>query len=100
MTPSPYFIPGLKAPEEIAAEIWGIPVDDLHKRTRKKEVVEARTALIHYRNQKLKLTQKLSAGEYGLNHSSTDHVVKRVERWCKFDKNFREKFETFNSKVQ
>jgi chromosomal replication initiation ATPase DnaA len=99
MIPSPMVIPGLKTPEEIAAEIWNITTDQLYQRTRKVEVVEARSTLVYYRNQKLKQTQAKSAGEYGLEHSSTDSIVKRVNRWLKVDKSFTEKFETFNSKL-
>jgi len=96
---SPYVIPALKTPEEIAAEIWNITTDQLYRRTRKTEVVEARSTLIWYRNQKLKLSQAVAAGKYGLNHSSTDNIVKRVNRWLEVDKQFHSKFELFNSKI-
>jgi chromosomal replication initiation ATPase DnaA len=96
---SPYVIPALKTPEEIAAETWNITTDQLYQRTRKREVVEARSTLIYYRNQKLKLKQAISAGKYGLNHSSTDHIVKQIKIWLEVDKQFRSKFELFKSKV-
>lgn len=99
MIPSPMVAPGLKKPEEIAAEIWGITTEQLYQHTRKIEVVEARTVLICYRNKTLKLSHADSAEKYGLKRPSTDSSLKRFAEWLEFDKVFAEKVHEFNAKV-
>ena len=88
-------IPGLKTPEEIAAEIWGIPVAKLKIKTRKREVVEARMVLMVYRNKTLKLSQAKSAAKYDMDHCSTIHACKTVDELLETNKDFREKHEKF-----
>lgn len=92
-------LPGLKSPEEIAADIWGIPVEKLKIKTRKREVVEARMVLMAYRNRKLKLSQAKSAAKFEMDHCSTIHACKTVDELLETNKEFRIKHEEFYRKV-
>jgi len=88
-------LPGLKTPEEIAAEIWGIPVERLTEKTRKREVVEARQVLMNYRNVKLKLSQAVSGAPYGKDHCTVIHANKTITALLSSNKEFIEKHSRF-----
>lgn len=88
-------IPGLKTPEEIAAEIWGLNPEKLFQRTRKREVVEARQVLMVYRHVELGQTQAIAAEFYGMDHASVDHARKTVYSLLVTNRAFREKHERF-----
>jgi len=92
-------IPGLKTPDEIAAEIWGINPLWLPVKTRKREVVEARQVLMVYRHEVLNQSQATAAAPYGKDHSTVIHAQKTVKALKLTNSAFREKLNMFNSRV-
>jgi len=92
-------IPGLKTPDEIASEIWGINPLWLPVKTRKREVVEARQVLMVYRHETLKQSQAAAAAPYGKDHATVIHSQKTVKNLLQTDRCFKEKHETFYKRV-
>lgn len=88
-------LPGLKSPEEIAADIWGIQVEQLTEKTRKREVVEARQVLMNYRNTRLNLSQAKSGEPYGKDHCTVIWANKTVNGLLETNKEFIEKHSRF-----
>lgn len=94
---SAYIIPGIqRIPiEAIAASIWRIDVNMLAKKTRKREVVEARQVLMKYRKEMMKLSYSQAAAPYGKDHATALHAVRTVNDLMETDSNFRVKYELF-----
>jgi len=96
---TPYTAPGLKTIEEIAAEIWEIPVESIMVKTRKREVVEARQVLMAYRKQQTGKSSNRVGKEYSKDHATVLHAIKTVNNLRETDKVFRYKYEEFNRRV-
>lgn len=94
---SAYVIPGIqRIPiEAIAASIWRIDVNMLTKKTRKREVVEARQVLMKYRKETMKMSLSEAAQPYGKDHATVLHAIKTVNNLKETDSNFRVKYELF-----
>lgn len=96
-------IPGFvdMIPETIAARIWKLPNKELlFKRTRLREVVEARMVLLWYRNQSVGQSQAKSAAVYGMDHCATIHAGKKISEFLETDKQFRARYEEFTNAVK
>lgn len=92
-----YAIPGIQriSIEAIVASIWRIDVNLLSKKTRKREVVEARQVLMKYRNENLKMSLAQASKPYGKDHATAIHAIKTVNNLLETDSNFRVKYELF-----
>jgi len=88
-------IPGLKTPDEIAADIWGFNASLLPVKTRKREVVEARQVLMVYRHEILKQSQAAAAAPYGKDHATVIHSQKTVKNLLETNTIFKDKYERF-----
>jgi chromosomal replication initiator protein len=88
-------IPGLKSPDEIASDIWGIHPSLLRIKNRKREVVEARQVLMVYRHKTLKKSQVEAAKPYGKDHATVIHAQKTIKNLLETDTCFTEKYERF-----
>lgn len=88
-------IPGLMSPDEIAADIWGFKPELITKKTRKREVVEARQVMMVYRHITLKQSQVASAGYYGKDHSTVVHSQKTIKNLLETNIKFKDKYERF-----
>lgn len=89
----------MKRIDQIAAEIWGIDVNLLPTKIRKREVVEARQVLMNYRYNERNLTQKVAGKRYNRDHGTVNHATNKVNELNSSDKQFQAKFQLFNSKV-
>ena len=92
---SPYIAPGIKTIEDIASEIWKIPVESITTKTRKRDVVEARQVLMAYIKQQTSRRLNLIAKEYMKDHSTIFHAIKTVNNLKETNKEFRIKYESF-----
>lgn len=88
-------IPGLKSPDEIAADIWGIHPSLLRIKNRKREVVEARQVLMVYRHKTLKKSQAEAAKPYGKDHATVIHAKKTIKNLLETNTIFKDKYERF-----
>lgn len=93
-------LPGLKSLEEIAAEIWKIPIERIATSTHKRMVVEARQVLIVYRVDYLKETWEAATIRYGMDHSSVKHCKKTVYDLKDTNRDFQSKYEEFLEKAK
>lgn len=75
---NPYAIPGLKSLEEIAADIWGIPVILLYVRTKNRKVVECRQVLFHHYSNTTTLSAVAIGAKYGLDRNTVKFACKTV----------------------
>lgn len=84
-------------PDELAAELWGIPdTRILKKKIRLREVVEARMVLMAYRRHHLKETCDSAAANYGLKYGATGYASRTINNLMKTNKVFKKKYETFH----
>ena len=92
-----YAIPGIQriSVEAIVASIWRIDINLLTKKTRKREVVEARQVLMKYRKEMMKLSLAQAAEPFGKDHATAIHAIKTVNNLLETDSNFRVKYELF-----
>jgi len=88
-------IPGLKSPDEIAADIWGFAPELIIKKTRKREVVEARQVVMVYRHKTLKKSQVEAAKPYGKDHATVVHSQKTIKNLLETNTIFKDKYERF-----
>lgn len=91
---SVYAIPGIeKFDKIIIANAFGIDVNDLFARTRKREIVEARHFYFWYQIKILKKSLSEEGRKLGFDHATINHAVKTVEDLMETDKEFRDKAE-------
>ena len=81
--------------EIVAADINSIRPEHIFIRTRKTEILTARQMCIYYRKRVLKLTNAISAGRYGLDHSTANHSVKAIDDQRETSKQFSSVFDDF-----
>ena len=92
---TPYSAPGMKTMEDVAAEVWEIPVEAIKTKTRQREVVEARQVLMVSRKQLTGKSLNMVGSEYSKDHATVLHAIKTVNNLIETDKVFRVKYETF-----
>ena len=83
--------------EYIAAQLCGIEVTDLWRKTRKEEVVLARRFCMVYRKLNLKMSQSVSASRYLMNHSNVDSAIKQFNNYKQSKDPFWDLYEKFNA---
>ena len=89
-----YTIPGIKTEEDIICDSFGIEKENLLKRRRWREVVEARYFLFWYQKTKLKHGISQIGRNSGFDHATVIHGFNTVNDLMQTDKIFREKAET------
>lgn len=93
---TPYAIPGLMTSEEIAADIWEIPVRLLYIHTRDREVVECRQLLFYHLTQTTALSPTNIGNVYGMNRNTVKHACETVINLLETrDKEFIRKYDLF-----
>ncbi|MGV8135906.1 MAG: helix-turn-helix domain-containing protein [Mangrovibacterium sp.] len=99
---NPYVIPGLKQKvnreeriDEAVCKAWGIPLEDLYKRTRRREIVEPRQVVMQYRRMILKESPAVIARHTGFDHASVNSSCKTVSNLLDTDRLFRAKYSEF-----
>jgi chromosomal replication initiator protein len=99
---NPYVIPGLKQKvsretkiDEAACKAWGIPMEDLYKRTRKREIVETRQVVMQYRRMILNESPAVIARHTGFDHASVNSSCKTVSNLLETNKAFRARYNEF-----
>lgn len=84
--------------DAIAAEIWGIGIEELDVKLRKREVVEARMVLMEYHYNQGKSTTQ-SAQKYGLKYGAVGHAKKTINSLKEVNRDFRRKYEAFYERI-
>jgi len=87
--------PMLLTIEDEAAEIWEFKTEEIFKKTRKREVVEGRMAVMLYRYEKIKMSEAKAAQPYGLGHTAVIHARKTINILVESDKKFKQRYEDF-----
>jgi chromosomal replication initiator protein len=95
MNVGPYAIPGLKTPEEIAADIWGIPVKLLQIHTRNRDVVECRQVLLNRLKEVTDLSLVAIGAKYGVDRNTVKHACKTVANLKENNEEFKRKYDLF-----
>lgn len=101
---SPYAIPGTYVPvkhvEQAACNAWNININDLYKRTRKRQIVEARQAVISYFNEELGYSLNYIERKTGFDHSTVIYAKKKVRDLLDSDRSFRTKHAKFINTIK
>ena len=74
--------------EEVVCKVRGIDPEDLHRRTRRREICETRQIVMYFAVLD-KHTQAFTSRYFGLEHCSAIHARKNVERLVSVDKAIR-----------
>lgn len=96
-------IPGYleRTPETIAAKIWNLEDPrNLYQKTNKREVTEARMALMWDKHKRGKQTLAEAAAPFGLKHGSVIHAGRTIQDLQVTNREFREKYQAFQNAVQ
>lgn len=96
-------IPGFqeRTPEAIAARIWNLEDPSiLYKKTSKREITEARMALMWDKHIREKQTMKEAAAAFGLKYGSVIHAGKTINDLKSSNAEFREKYEAFQEAIK
>lgn len=100
MNVGPYAIPGLKTNDEIAADIWEIPVELLQIHTRNREVVECRQVLLNYLKETTDLSLVNVGVKYGVDRNTVRHACKTVANLKDTNEEFRRKYDLFYKRIR
>lgn len=98
---NPYVAPGIKSQtekiNEAAAKVWGISVDQLFIKTRKREFVEPRQVVIYHRKESLRESAKTIAKDFktAINRCSVYSSCKEVNNLLETNKVFRSMYFKF-----
>lgn len=94
MVSKAYMIPGMKREiREVVSDVFGVPIEMLSAKTRRREVVDARYAAIWWTRKNTKDTLMLIGERYGIDHCTVMHACGQAETWMKTDKYFRAKLD-------
>jgi chromosomal replication initiation ATPase DnaA len=100
---TPYIAPGLKTKVHINpvlqqqriiasfSDLCGMPVQDILKRSREKERVEARQILIYLLKQNTAMSLKKIGDIFGYDHTTVIHHVQQVKNLMQTEEKYREK---------
>jgi len=100
MNIAPYVIPGLMTSEEIAADIWGIPVRLLYIHTRDRKVVECRQMLFYHLIQTTTLSPASVGSKYKMDRNTVKHACENISNLIKtHDKEFIRKHDLFYKRI-
>lgn len=90
-TVNTYSLPGIMAEPHyhIICNVFGTTVEELNKKKRDREVVDAKFTAIYFDRTIRKFTCAASAGVWGMDHSSAVHAVKKVNDFLKYDKEYK-----------
>jgi chromosomal replication initiation ATPase DnaA len=100
MNIDPYVIPGLMTFEEIAADIWEIPVRLLYIHTRNREVVECRHMLFHYLTRTTTLSPANIGIKYGMDRNTVKHACENISNLLEtHNEEFIRKYDLFYKRI-
>lgn len=102
-TKNPYIFPGLVLSigeiENAAAATWNVPVNSLYQKTREREVVEARYSVFYYRKTKMNEQESGIAQNVPFDRTTIIHAIKSTKNLLAFNRDFREKYRSFESQL-
>lgn len=94
-----YTAPGILETQSIinaaAAEIWGVPVELLFTRTRKREILEPRQVIQYYRYTILQHSPTKIGRETGVDEATIHNSVKSITNLLSTDKRLNKKYKLF-----
>ena len=93
-TSEAYIIPGLKTLDELVCQAFGITIEQLKAKDRKREGADARKFVMWYRKNNSNLSlEKIGAMYTGRDHATVFAAAKKFEELIETDKIFRQKCE-------
>ena len=78
-----------------ASSIWEIAPQNLFSKSRAGNIPYARMFCMYYMHKELELSEKVSAGRYGMLHEAVIHAEKVIKAQCDVDRKFKYKLEYF-----
>lgn len=80
-----------------AAQVWGVEVEDLFKKTRRREIVEPRQVIQYYRYSVLSERPGRIATDTKVNHATVIHAAKTMADLLETDKYLKHKYTEFEN---
>ena len=94
--PNGYYAVDADIMEGMVCQLWKVTKEDLRKKTKKREIAEARQVMMFYLH-KVKGNSGAKAGkEFGKDHSTVLHACKTVKNLFDTNKEFRNKITLLN----
>jgi chromosomal replication initiator protein len=97
---NPYAIPGLKTPDEIASDIWEVPIELLKMHVRNRDVVECRQVLLNHLREMTNLSLVDVGAKYNVDRNTVKHACKTVADLRETNEEFKRKYELFMKHVR
>ncbi|MFV0376879.1 MAG: helix-turn-helix domain-containing protein [Mangrovibacterium sp.] len=99
-----FSIPGIKITKDVvemaACCAFNIKKTDLYKRTRARQIVEARHSVLSYLSVSLNLSTIFIEKKTGFDHSTVVYAKKKVIELLEVDKQFRARYEKFIQNIK
>lgn len=90
-------------PKEIiaaTANVYGVSVDDIIGRSRKRAITDARHVAIYLTRHNTLLTMTDIGDIFGRDHATVIHSINKVEDMLKFDRLMKENYRLISKKIQ
>jgi chromosomal replication initiator protein len=95
-----YIAPGLMDPEEVIAQHWNIKLADMYKRTRQRDIVEARQVAMWYMVTIQRYTLHQAGDVFKLDHATVHYARNAVNDLMQVDRAFRLKVTAVVNKLR
>ena len=95
-----YSIPGIKTPEEIICQEYGLSFDDIKRHTRKKDIIECRYLIFNWYRKNTQMTYGQIGNRFGkFNCATVRYGVQEIENLTGIYRWFREKVQEIENKI-
>ena len=79
--------------EQSVSVVLNIPVSEIRRETRKREIVFARQMCMFLIYRKCKLSQEATGSRYNRDHATVIHSIKTINNLIEFDKSTRDVYD-------
>lgn len=100
MTVSDKSFHGLQTIEDAVCQEWGVTIEEMKQRTRKRRICEPRQVIMWYNREYRKYSFDMASAPFDLDHATAMNACKIVKNYLETDAVFRNRVITALSKVK
>ena len=89
----------IKTIERIVSQVMVIPVSDMHRKCRKRDIVTARQTVYYLAIKYTKLTMVQIAKRYGQDHATVNHSFRQVKNIAEWDRDYASLLSDIETKI-
>lgn len=92
--------PGLQAIEDAVCQEWGVTIEEMKLKTRKRRICEPRQVIMWYNREYRKYSYDMASAPFNLDHATAMSACKVVKNYLETDPVFRNRVIQTLSKVK